>query len=33
MPDMLCAGETAMNDTRFSVLEELSQDDRNVKLI
>lgn len=30
MPDTLCAGETEMNETRFSVLEELSQDsDRN----
>lgn len=32
MPDMLCAREIAMNDPRFSVLDELSQDDdRNVK--
>lgn len=26
MPDTLCAGQTAMNETRFSVLEELCQD-------
>ena len=32
MPDMFCAREIAMNDPRFSVLEELSQDDtKNVK--
>lgn len=32
MPDMLCAREIAMNDPRFFVLDELSQDDdRNVK--
>lgn len=31
MPDTLCAAETAMNEKRFSFLEELSQDgDRNV---
>ena len=34
MPNMLCAREIAMNDPKFSVLEELSpDDDRNVKRI